>query len=277
MTQKINSQLLKSMARHHTKLGLKYFIKGLNYERCAELPYIISLVQEKFDTSLKYLDIGSGESPLPTYFLKESNWDIWCVDKFSWVQKQWEHAARTMSRDSFQNRFHVVEKDFFDADLPPESFDIITNVSVIEHFEGDLDSKAMAASARLLKPGGRYILTTLINDGYFKEFSLKKNVYGETYDNKPVFYQRHYDIENLDKRLIKPSGLNEVSRIYFGDYGYQAFENFIQRVPNIIRVFYRWAIPMLAQQFMSYSSLPISRREMLTNTASGVILVLEKQ
>jgi len=252
-------------------------MKGLNYERCAELPYIIGLLERSFKDSLRYLDIGSGESPLPTYFLKETAWDIWCVDKFSWVQKQWEHVAQTMDEVSVQDRFHVVEKDFFDAGLQPESFDVITNVSVIEHFEGDLDAKAMAASAKLLKPGGRYILTTLINEGHFKEFFLEQSVYGESYDDKPVFYQRHYDLENLDTRIIKSSGLKEVSRIYFGDYGYQAFENLIQKVPNIVRVFYRWTMPWLAQRFLSYSSSPLSRKDMLTNTASGVILVLEKQ
>lgn len=277
MTQKVNVQLLQSITRHHRALGLMYAIKGLNYERCAELPYIIGLLQDKFNDKLKYLDIGSGESPLPTYFLKASNWDIWCVDKFSWVQRQWKHAARVMGGRAVENRFHVVEKDFFQADLPPESFDIITNVSVIEHFEGDLDSKAMTASAKLLKPGGYYILTTLINEGYYKEFYLEKSVYGESYNDKPVFYQRHYDLDSLESRIIKPTGLKEVSRIYFGDYGYQAFENIFQRVPKIVRAFYQWAMPWFAQRYLSYSSTPISRQEMLTNTASGVILVLQKQ
>ena len=71
--------------------------------------------------------------------MKESGWDIWCVDKFSWVQRQYQHAARVMGENPYKDRLHVVEKDFLDAGLEAESFDVITNVSVIEHFEGDLD------------------------------------------------------------------------------------------------------------------------------------------
>jgi len=276
MNQNINKELLKAISRHHQKLGLKYFIKGLNYERCAELPYIIGLLQNRFGEALKYLDIGSGEAPLPTYLLKESEWDITCVDKFSWVQQQKQHAARVMNGRSVEDRFHIIEKDFFEAGLAPESFDVITNISVIEHFEGNLDSKAMAASAKLLKPGGEYILTTLVNEGYFKEFYLNQNVYGESYQDKSVFYQRHYDLASLEERLIKPTGLKEVGRVYFGDYGFQGFENIFHKSPKALRAFYQWAMPLFASRFLTYSLAPISRKEMLMNTASGVILVLEK-
>lgn len=277
MRTKIDKKLLRDIVSHNRKLGFKNRLKGLNYERCAELPFIAGHLQNSFGDKLEYLDIGSGESPFPSYLLKNTNWDITCIDKFSWVQKQHVHVTRVMPDADIKERFHVVEKDFLAAELPGESYDVITNISVIEHFEGDADSAAMAASARLLRRGGFYILTTLINEGYFKEFYLNKSIYGESYRDKPVFYQRHYDLANLDERIIRPSGLVEVKRVYFGDYGFQAFENIFQKMPKLVRAFYQWAMPAVAARFLTYSDVPVSRKDMMMNTASGVISIMTRE
>lgn len=277
MRNRIDQELLRDIVCHNSRLGLKFRIKGLNYERCAELPFIADYMKSSFGDKLQYLDIGSGESPFPSYLLKNTNWDITCIDKFSWVQKQHDHVARVMTDTNVKDRFHVVERDFLSVELPQESFDVITNISVIEHFEGDADSAAMEASARLLKPGGLYILTTLINEGYYKEFYLKKSIYGESYHDKAVFYQRHYDLKNLSERIIKPSGLIEKDRVFFGDYGFQAFENYFQKMPKIVRAFYQWAMPTVAARFLTYCANPVSRSNMRMNTASGVILIMSKE
>lgn len=277
MRTRIDRHLLADIVRHNSKLGLKNRVKGLNYERCAELPFIAGYLKSRFGNNLHYLDIGSGESPFPSYLLNNSNWDITCIDKFSWVQRQHDHAARVMPGVNVKERFHIVEKDFLSTELPPESYDVITNISVIEHFEGEGDSAAMQASARLLRPGGLYILTTLINEGFFNEFYLKKNIYGETFQDEPVFYQRHYDSKNLEERIIRPSGLVEKERVYFGDYGFQAFENVFQKIPRVVRVLYQWTMPMVAARFLAYSANPVSRADMRMNTASGVILIMTKE
>lgn len=101
-----------------------------------------------------------------------------CIDKFSSVQKQNNYAIIIMNTADYENRFHIIEHDFLDMELPPASFDVITNISIIKHFEGNIDSLAIEKSAKLLKPGGMYALTTLINDGYFREFFKKKDIYG---------------------------------------------------------------------------------------------------
>jgi SAM-dependent methyltransferase len=266
----INSAALKSVARHHRDLGLVPSLKGVPYERCAELPWIVGRLQPRFGERLRYLDIGSGRSPLPTYVLRNSRWDVTCLDKFEWVQKQRRFLNRTGGPN---DRFHVIQADLLTADLAERSFDIITSVSVIEHFEGISDSAAMRASARLLKPGGEYILTTLVNEGFFREFYLDRDVYGSKFHAAPVYYQRHYDIPALAQRIITPSGLLEHERIYFGDYGFQCFEKVLQQ-PKPLRALYMWSTAFLAKRYLSYRSYPISRESMCMNTASGVILVL---
>ena len=88
VSNKINKSTLIDIWKHHRSLQFKNKIKGLNYERCAELPYIIDLLRPGFNDSLNYLDIGSGESPLPSYLLKNTRWNITCLDKHFWVRKQ---------------------------------------------------------------------------------------------------------------------------------------------------------------------------------------------
>ena len=181
-----------------------------------------------------------------------------------------------MKTNDFEARFHILEEDLLHTDLPRESFDIITNISVIEHFQNDLDTHAMRLSACLLKPGGRYILTTLINEGYFKEFFLRRSIYGESFEERPLFYQRHYDLHHLKERILRPSELEEARRIFFGDYGFQAFEILLQKPPKVLRALYQWSTSLMARNFLSYSQWPVSRRNMKMNTASGVILILTK-
>lgn len=277
----INRKTLAEISGHFASLRLANRLHGLNYERCAELPYVIDKLRPRFAEPLSYLDIGSGgESPLPTYLLRASNWKVRCIDKFDWVRGQERYAARVTGSEARSDRFSVEVQDLLTADLPREAFDVITNISVIEHFPGESDVDAMARSASLLKPGGTYILTTLMNDGYFKEHYVQNDVYGEEFKAEPVFYQRHYDVDALERRLLAPSGLREVDRVYFGDYGFQFFERVLQRrLPGPLkplRALYKWATPYFARQFLTYSDRPVSRADMATNTAAGVIVVLTK-
>jgi SAM-dependent methyltransferase len=274
MQTTIDTSVLKQISAHHRRLGVKNWLKGLPYERCAELSWIIRHLEPQFRKPLRYLDIGTGESPLPTFLYAHSRWDITCLDKCPWVRKQ-NRFLKTVDTDqaAAARRFRIVEQDLLKANLPDESFDVITSVSVIEHFEGASDSAAMKACARLLRPGGSLVLTTLVNDSFFAEFYLKKPVYGEEFAGSPVFYQRHYDLKSVWERIVKPSGLVEKERVYFGDYGFQCFEKVLQwKKP--LRALYAWSTPWLASRYLSYRPYPISRKDMRMNTASGVIVVL---
>jgi SAM-dependent methyltransferase len=278
MIQHIDKRLLRELAAHTRRLGVKRTFQSMGYERSGELPLVASRLEPLFGQKLRYLDLGSGDGVLPSFILRRSAWDVTCVDKFSWVQKQHGLARRAMPAGGYEGRFHVLESDFLATSLPESSFDVITNISVIEHFEGSEDSVAMEKSARLLRPGGLYILTTLMNEGHFKEFFVQNSVYGERYEAKPVFFQRHYDAASFEARIVKPSGLVEKERLYFGDYGFQFCERFMV-VPwpwKPLKIFYQWAAPSFAARFMSYRDYPVSRPDMHMYTASGVFVVLQR-
>jgi 2-polyprenyl-3-methyl-5-hydroxy-6-metoxy-1,4-benzoquinol methylase len=271
----INTAVLKQISAHHRSLGLTFGLKSLPYERCAELSWVIEYLKPRFCEDLQYLDIGSGESPLPSFLHANSVWEITCLDKCHWVQKQYRFSANIHAATIPTKRFRVIEANLLEADLPDESFDLITCISVIEHFEGNSDSAAIKTAARLLRPGGRLILTTPVNESFFAEFYLEKPVYGVGFHDAPVFYQRHYDLATLSERIIEPTELMESQRVYFGDYDFQCFEKVLQQ-PKPLRALYAWTTPWLAKRYLSYRTYPVSRRDMRVNTASGVILLLEK-
>lgn len=275
MNTAINAAVLKQIASHYRSLGVKGWLKGLPYERCAELSWIIDYLEPRFPEDLRYLDIGSGESPLPTFLGVHSLWEITCLDRCAWVRKQFRFSDRTSRTGRPASRFRVIQADLLEASLPAASFDLITCISVIEHFEGRADTAAIETAARLLRPGGQLILTTPVNEPFFAEFRLNRTVYGAKFRGAPVFYQRHYDLKSLAERVIEPSGLAEHHRVYFGDYGFQCFEKILQK-PKPLRALYAWSTPRLAMRYLSYRPYPVSRKGMRMNTASGLILVLEK-
>lgn len=284
MSKSISSKELNNLLKHTKLLGLKSHIKSFKYntpltlERCAELPYIINLLKGLFNEKFNYLDIGTGESPLPSYFLSKTKWNINCIDKFDWIDKQLSFAKNmpNLGKDIIEKRFHIYRENFLDKDFGDNKFDLITNVSVIEHLEGSLDTEMMIKTGKLLKPGGRLILTTPINEGFYQEFYLKSNIYGENYNNKPVYYQRHYDSDNIKKRLVDPSGLRKKSEMFFGEYGFQSFEKLTQNKLQYFRTICQFFTKSLAKTFISYRKYPVSRPDMQMNTSSGVILELVK-
>jgi SAM-dependent methyltransferase len=273
--EKIDPRLLAKLSAHARRLGLKRFFQSLGYDRSGELPLVVSRLEPLFDRRLSCLDIGSGDSVLPTFLLKNSSWAVTCVDKFRWVQSQRRFARRVLGREDPQ-RLKVIEADLLHTQLPEAQYDVITNISVIEHFEGDSDREAMSRSARLLKPSGLYLVTTPMNEGFYKEFYVKGDVYGTSAGGDRAFFQRHYDVAAYEERVIKPTGLREVERIYFGDYGFQFCEKFMV-VPwpwKPIKLLYQWATPTLARRFLTYRDHPVSRPDMHMYTASGVFSVL---
>ena len=278
MSQRIDKDILRDLTTHTRQLGLVRVFRSMAYERCIELPLLVSHLRSHYERPLRYLDIGSGDSILPSYLLARSKWHMTLVDKFSTLQAQTGYANRSMKGRSWEDRFSVINDDFLTWNSQEATFDIITCISVIEHFSGSTDTVAIQKMSQLLAPGGILMIVTPVNGDHPQDFFQKNEVYGEKFEGEPVFFQRHYDVQTLKDRLIVPSGLREEERVYYGDYGFQYKETFTN-VPwpwKPIRVFYQWATPLFARMFARYSDQPVSRKHMHMYTASGVFLALRK-
>jgi hypothetical protein len=87
---------------------------------------------------------------------------------------------------------------------------------------------------------------------------------------KHVFFQRRYDDEALESRLVAASGLREVERSYFGETGLR-FDRRWNRLPLAVRLPLAWAQPFFERAFLR--ELPAEEKE----KAIGVALTLSKE
>lgn len=100
-----------------------------------------------------------------------------------------------------------IRGDVFATNLPfsDNSFDYISCISVIEHLNGGEDTRAMDEFVRVVKPGGKIILTFPVNYQFFEEFR-SSDPYG-TQDKSNTtglyFFQRFYDEAAINSRLLR--------------------------------------------------------------------------
>lgn len=108
-------------------------------------------------------------------------------------------------------RFHgsLIEQ----APLQPESFDLITSMSVIEHIPDD--KGAIQKMWDLLKPGGVLLISIPCAANASEEYSnLNDYELIDTDENGFVFWQRYYDEALIQQRIYSITGLPHHFQIY---------------------------------------------------------------
>jgi SAM-dependent methyltransferase len=82
-------------------------------------------------------------------------------------------------------------------------FDAIWSLSVFEHIAGDGDTAAVHKLFRALKPGGKMVLTVMV-DRHFHDEYCDEDVYqlGAAKGVSGYFFQRYYDKEAIYARLL---------------------------------------------------------------------------
>ena len=122
-------------------------------------------------SGLKMLDIGTGNSTYPVFFLK-NNADVFSID----LSKVMGGSNLWSTRKN--NKYHLKRQvaDMLDMPFEDETFDIVTSISVIEHLNelftdekwfpvtnSDFKKRTVTCireMARVLKPGGVFYVTT---------------------------------------------------------------------------------------------------------------------
>ena len=220
----LDYELLHELFRYNAYLGFYRFFKGIDYVRTIELPIFTAELLRLRAQNLNYLDVGSGDSILPTFIASHSDFIVTVVDKFRWVQRQKKYLKRLRKQEWLSNgRFNILEEDFRKASFPNASFDLVTAVSVVEHIEEDGDSEAIAKIYRLLKPGGRFLMSSPYNHDKPDDYYMKRSVYGQTPQNGEFFFQRQYGSETLKKRIIDAAPFVVEKQFYAGHYDHFNF------------------------------------------------------
>lgn len=128
------------------------------------------------------------------------------------------------------NNFYISQNSALKLPYKKESFDTVMSISVIEHIAGLGDKQALAEVWRVLKPSGKFILTTHIMKKSRIEFR-KINQYGLATSKKKgkYFFQRIYDASSLKKRITESIGVKPTNFEIWGETEAGWFDKYIKR------------------------------------------------
>jgi 2-polyprenyl-3-methyl-5-hydroxy-6-metoxy-1,4-benzoquinol methylase len=138
--------------------------------------------------SPRILDVGGRKSPYTIGV--PARVTVIDLPRESEVQQKLHLGVNDRIISQIENRRSNVEKvilgDMTRSDLPDEEFDMVVSVEVLEHVEED--DLFVREVARVLKPGGAFLMTT---------------PNGDWVENKNPDHKRHYRKEQLKALLEK--------------------------------------------------------------------------
>ncbi|MDI6791965.1 MAG: class I SAM-dependent methyltransferase [bacterium] len=185
------SDLLKFIATDGALDRRQVFKSRLGIIRFLEYSLIMRYLA--LEPGMRVLDIGSNYRPFPLWVLSRGC-HVYPTDipeSEQALRRYWDHPFACRNRE----RFHPQVQDGRQFTCSDGSFDRATCISVIEHIPED--EKVAAEIGRVLRPGGRAVLTFPVA----RESSLSGSAGGEW----PVL--RCYTEETMMKRIVQPSGL----------------------------------------------------------------------
>jgi SAM-dependent methyltransferase len=119
--------------------------------------------------------------------------------------KDLEVTTDLIKASGLSDRCHFHNCLIGEAPFAPESFDVITSISVVEHIPQD--TQAIQKMWAMLKRGGRLLLSVPCAAETSEEY-INKNEYGLLEPDKSgfVFWQRFYDTLLLQERIFSITG-----------------------------------------------------------------------
>lgn len=201
--------------RHHLRTALPYLIKPVNYWRTLE--YEQTCAEADFAAEQKILDIGSPKL-LALWLAEKVGAEVWSTDIVPYFVETCRRACDV--RGIPPERLHLETQDGRKLTYADASFDRVYSISVIEHILADGDSACVKEIARVLRPGGRAVITVPFSPTARDDYRR-----GNYYWARPAegdvapgaFYERRYSEEDVRRRLINPSGLRLRALRYVGE------------------------------------------------------------
>jgi SAM-dependent methyltransferase len=219
--------------RLSVRLGLRHLLRQGPYTREALIRVLIPLDPSRY-LELPQTLVGLGALPgehvldlaspkLLAVALARSGADVTSLDLHTSEVEAWRGLAGGQRRLRFQIG-DGRELGFADA-----TFDHAYSVSVLEHIADGGDEQALRELARVVRPGGRVLLTLPYAERYREDWR-DQPVYGEQRPgpNGRYFFERWYDNARLERLLAAAPEL-------------RVFERHIVRMqPNWHLLYQRW-------------------------------------
>ncbi len=208
------------------KMGLKRVILPVSYWRTQEFAYTAR--QLLLGRGARILDVGSPKD-LPALLASCRGYEVVATDILPGAIELSNRYARALGVEGVGAGRMISEvQDGRKLPYPDASFDAAFAVSVIEHIPDSGDSAAVAELVRVVRPGGRIVITTPYGLEYRETF-VQRDVYERARaGNQSVFYERHYDDAALQQRVLSVAGAILIDLRLIGESGVQV-ERFITK------------------------------------------------
>ena len=158
----------------------------------------------------RYLDVSSPRL-VPIFML--GRFDRLVADIINPIGNDLAETRALLVSLALTDRCRLNQELIETADYADRSFDLITSISVVEHIPDD--TGAIATMWRLLRPGGRLVITVPCAQRAADEFaSLDEYRLFDRQQDGFVFWQRYYDEAALAKRIWSVTGPPSRVRIY---------------------------------------------------------------
>jgi len=213
--------------RREPILGLKRLALPVSYWRSAEFGYVWR--QMTVAPGARVLDLGSPKD-LAAMLARRRGYEMVATDILpDAIDSSRRYACAQGLEGRGAGRVHSEVQDGRALAYPDASFDAAFSVSVLEHIPDTGDAIALRELLRVVRPGGRVVVTVPYDRRYRETF-----VDGAVYEraqvaSEPVFFERHYDAETLMARLL-PSDLCEVVDLSLWGEGTIRMESLLDRL-----------------------------------------------
>jgi len=217
------------------KIGKELLFRGIVSPKLLFNP--VSIVRYfEFDYVDKNIEIKPKEnildisSPFLFGFCAVKNYNI----KYNYLNPDLADLQRVKkfaTKIKFAGKFNSYNINAIKLPFENNKFDKVISISVIEHVNGENDSLVMQEMWRVLKPGGRLILTFPVSKKFEIEYT-QNNIYNLAVDKKEnnYFFQRIYDEENIQSRLLNSVDQYEViSKTIFGEKEKGFYDEYVKR------------------------------------------------
>lgn len=183
-----------------SRLGFQEFYDKRNNPRYVSkiLQYMLAfkiLELEGKDKNFKYIDAASANSP----------WAIWLREQYGIMTWSVDLEKPTYKKD------YYLQDDITKMPFDDESIDAISMQSSLETFPGDVDIRFMKEAGRVLREGGKLLITPLYLSVEYANCFGKKYYQGSEAEKGAHKYirlgysgetTRLYDVEHLIERLL---------------------------------------------------------------------------
>jgi len=200
----------RMIAAGHLLEGIRLLVAPVGYWRFLPSAYTLQeFLRQGFP---RVLDVGSPKL-LSLLLASKNGTEVHATDlNDEKIFSRWKRNAEAIG---LQN-YHVEYQDGRRLSYPDSSFDLIYSISVIEHIPENGDVAALAEFRRVLKPNGTLVIEVPYRRKY-EEIFLRYDSKGAPLD-KPQFYERHYDADQLAQRLASIEGLKLDKRLILGEW-----------------------------------------------------------